>query len=144
MAAALQHLRQAEEELEKAAPNKGGHLVRAMELTKQAEAQVSEGMQYYNQNVSPLNSVAPAQESTAEAAREKRVDTAAIANSSKEPHMAAALQHLRQAEEELEKANSEHGGHRQQALQQTQQAESSVIAGIQWYNANVLNKDKKK
>jgi hypothetical protein len=26
-----------------------------MELTKQAEAQVNQGMQYYNQNVSPLN-----------------------------------------------------------------------------------------
>jgi hypothetical protein len=55
MAAALQHLRQAEEELEKASANKGGHLVKAMELTKQAEAQVNQGMQYYNQNVSPLN-----------------------------------------------------------------------------------------
>jgi hypothetical protein len=55
MAAALQHLRQAEEEMEKATPNKGGHLVKAMELTKQAEAQVNQGMQYYNQNVSPLN-----------------------------------------------------------------------------------------
>lgn len=54
MAAALQHLRQAEEEMEKAAPNKGGHLVKAMELTKQAEAQVNQGMQYYNKNVSPL------------------------------------------------------------------------------------------
>jgi hypothetical protein len=54
MAAALQHLRQAEEELEKASANKGGHLVKAMELTKQAEAQVNQGIQYYNQNVSPL------------------------------------------------------------------------------------------
>jgi hypothetical protein len=54
MAAALQHLRQAEEELEKASANKGGHLVKAMELTKQAEAQVTQGMQYYNKNVSPL------------------------------------------------------------------------------------------
>ena len=47
------------------------------------------------------------------------------------------------SEEELEKANNEHGGHRQQALQQVQQAEQSVLAGIQWYNANVLNKNKK-
>jgi hypothetical protein len=54
MAAALQHLRQAEEELEKASANKGGHLIKAMELTKQAEAQVTQGMQYYNKNVSPL------------------------------------------------------------------------------------------
>jgi glutamyl/glutaminyl-tRNA synthetase len=143
MAAALQHLRQAEEELEKASPNKGGHLVRAMELTKQAEAQVNEGMQYYNQNVSPLNSAA-AQESTAENAREQQVDTAATGNMSKQPSMAAALSHLRQAEEELEKANNEHGGFRAQALQQVQQAEATVVKGLQWYNTNVLNKDKKK
>jgi|GEM_PF-2945113 len=55
MAAALGHLRQAEEELEKAAPNKGGHRERAMDLTKQAMSQVEEGIQYYNQHVSPLS-----------------------------------------------------------------------------------------
>jgi hypothetical protein len=53
MAAALMHLRQAEEELERAAPNKGGHRERAMELTKQAQSQVEEGIRFYDQNVSP-------------------------------------------------------------------------------------------
>jgi hypothetical protein len=89
-----------------------------------------------------LTLTAPAQESATEKAREKQVDTAAAGNAYKEPHMAAALQHLRQAEEELEKANNEHGGFRQQALQQTQQAEQTTEKGIQWYNANVLNKKK--
>ena len=90
-----------------------------------------------------LTLTAPAQqENAAEKAREKQVDTAAAGNAAKEPHMAAALQHLRQAEEELEKANNEHGGFRQAALQQTQQAEATVTKGIQWYNANVLNKKK--
>jgi hypothetical protein len=89
-----------------------------------------------------LTLTAPAQESAAEKAREKQVDTAANANAYKEPHMAAALQHLRQAEEELEKANNEHGGFRQEALKQTQQAEQTTERGIQWYNANVLNKKK--
>jgi Zn-dependent protease with chaperone function len=90
-----------------------------------------------------LTVVTPAQESATEKQREHQTDTAAAANSYKEPHMAAALQHLRQAEEELEKANNEHGGFRQSALQQVQQAESTVVKGIQWYNANVLNKNKK-
>lgn len=85
-----------------------------------------------------LTLVAPAQENAAEKAREQRVDTASQQNTTKEPHMAAALQHLRQAEEELEKAAPNKGGHRETALQQVQQAESSVIAGIQWYNQNVL------
>jgi hypothetical protein len=57
--------------------------------------------------------------------------------------MSAALAHLRQAEEELEKANNEHGGFRQQALQQVQQAESTVTKGIQWYNANIGKQNKK-
>ena len=50
MSAALGHLRQAEEELEKAAPNKGGHREKAMELTKQAQSQTEQGIQYYNQH----------------------------------------------------------------------------------------------
>src|SRR5438270_13006126 len=54
MAAALGHLRQAEEELEKAAPNKGGHREKALDLTKQAMSQVEQGIQYYDQHVSPV------------------------------------------------------------------------------------------
>jgi hypothetical protein len=46
MPAALQHLRQAEEELEKAGHNKGGHRENAMRLTKQAQTQVEQGIQY--------------------------------------------------------------------------------------------------
>jgi hypothetical protein len=91
-----------------------------------------------------LTLTAPAQqESTAEKGREKQMDTAAAGNAYKEPHMSAALAHLRQAEEELEKANNEHGGFRQQALQQVQQAESTVTKGIQWYNANIGKQNKK-
>jgi Zn-dependent protease with chaperone function len=48
-----------------------------------------------------LSSPASAQESAAEKAREKQADTAAAENAYKEPRMAAALTHLRQAEEEL-------------------------------------------
>ncbi|PYX85611.1 MAG: hypothetical protein DMG68_17630 [Acidobacteria bacterium] len=59
-------------------------------------------------------------------------------NAKKEPHMAAALQHLRQAEEELEKANSEHGGHRAKAMQLTKQAQSEAEQGTQCYSQNVL------
>jgi hypothetical protein len=86
---------------------------------------------------------APAQqESPAEKGRDQRMDTAAAANATKEPHMSAALHLLRQAQEELEKANDEHGGYRKEALQHVQQAEQSVVSGIQYYNANVLNKKK--
>jgi hypothetical protein len=50
MSAAIGHLQQAKEELQRAAPNKGGHRERAMELVNQAIQQVQEGEQYYEQN----------------------------------------------------------------------------------------------
>jgi hypothetical protein len=50
MAAALEHLRQAEEALQKASPNKGGHREKAIELTHQAMAQVEQGIQYFREH----------------------------------------------------------------------------------------------
>lgn len=50
MSAALGHLQKAQAELEKAAPNKGGHEEKAMELTKQAMSEVEQGIQYYNEH----------------------------------------------------------------------------------------------
>ena len=50
MSAAMGHLEQAKAELEKAAPNKGGHRERAMQLVDQAMQQVQEGEQYYLQH----------------------------------------------------------------------------------------------
>jgi hypothetical protein len=87
-----------------------------------------------------LTLAAPAQENAQEKAREQRVDTAADQNAKQEPHMAAALEHLRQAEEELEKASANKGGHLVKAMELTKQAESQVIAGIQWYRTNVVKK----
>jgi hypothetical protein len=79
-----------------------------------------------------------------ENAGDKRLDREAAANSKSEPHMAAALEHLRQAEDALKQANSEHGGHRVAALKHVQQAESEVTAGIQYFNAHEGNNNKKK
>jgi hypothetical protein len=50
MSAALGHLREARAELEKAAPNKGGHRERAMQLVDQAIQQVEQGEAYYQQH----------------------------------------------------------------------------------------------
>ena len=60
-----------------------------------------------------------------------------------QPHMQAALQHLRQAAEELQKADRDKGGHRVQALNLTQQAITHVQAGIQYDNTH-RTKDEKK
>ena len=45
MSAALGHLQQAKDELQRATPNKGGHREKAMELINQAIQQVQEGEQ---------------------------------------------------------------------------------------------------
>jgi hypothetical protein len=49
MSAAFGHLQQAKSELERAAPNKGGHREKAMQLIDQAMRQIEEGEQYYQQ-----------------------------------------------------------------------------------------------
>src|SRR5215467_7573570 len=51
MQSALQHLREAEQDLQKASHDKGGHRVQAMQLINQAEQQVQEGIQYDNQHL---------------------------------------------------------------------------------------------
>jgi hypothetical protein len=58
MSAALDHLQQAEKELEDASHDKGGHRVKALSLIKQAISQVQEGIQYDNthqENAQPRN-----------------------------------------------------------------------------------------
>jgi hypothetical protein len=74
------------------------------------------------------------QESPAENRQEQRADQLARQNAGHEPHMSAALTHLRQAEEELEKAAPNKGGHREKAMELTKQAQSQVEEGIQFYN----------
>src|SRR5436309_9640745 len=83
---------------------------------------------------------AQGQEGAAEQKREQQVDTMARQNQGQEPHMAAALEHLRQAEEELEKATPNKGGHREKALELTHQAQSQVEQGIQYYKQHAGEK----
>lgn len=83
---------------------------------------------------SALTISAVAQESPGEKRQEQAADQMARQNAGHEPHMAAALEHLRQAEEELEKAAPNKGGHREHAMQLTKQAQSQVEQGIQYYN----------
>jgi len=51
-----------------------------------------------------------------------------------QPHMQAALEHLRQAEAELQAAQHDKGGHRVKAMELVHQTESEVQAGIQYDN----------
>ena len=53
MQSALEHLRQAEQDLQRGSHDKGGHRVKAMELINQAEGEVQAGIAYDNQHLSP-------------------------------------------------------------------------------------------
>jgi hypothetical protein len=46
MAAAIQHLREAQQSLEAASRDKGGHRARAVELVQQAIRETEEGVRY--------------------------------------------------------------------------------------------------
>lgn len=80
----------------------------------------------------------------AEKAADKKMAMEAAANSSTEPHMSAALRYLLQAEEELEKANAQHGGYRAAAWQNVESAEANVVKGIQYFNSHVPHRSKQK
>jgi hypothetical protein len=75
---------------------------------------------------------------------ERQADIIARQNAAHEPHMAAALEHLRQAQQELEKASADKGGHRVKAIQLVQQAQNQVEQGIQYYNQHAAERQKRK
>lgn len=50
MRSALNHLRMAKDQLQKATPDKGGHRVKAIELTNGAIDQVQSGIRFDNRN----------------------------------------------------------------------------------------------
>jgi hypothetical protein len=52
--------------------------------------------------------------------------------SADQPHMQAALEHLRMAKGELEKADEDKGGHRVKAIKHTNEAIEQVEKGIEF------------
>lgn len=54
----------------------------------------------------------------------------------KQPHMEAALQHMRQAQAELEKASHDKGGHRGKAMEHLKAAMAETQAGVQFDNTH--------
>ncbi len=53
----------------------------------------------------------------------------------KHPHMRGAIRLLNQAQQQLERAADDYGGHRARALQLARQAEAEVKEGIAWDDA---------
>jgi len=60
----------------------------------------------------------------------------------KQPHMKSALEGLRQAKAQLEKAEPDKGGHRVEAIKLIDQAIQEVKAGIEYDNEHKDHKDR--
>ncbi len=68
---------------------------------------------------------------------------APAARAEDQPHMRAALEHLRAARAELDKAEHDKGGHRTKAKQLTDQAINQVQQGIQYDNRHESRKEER-
>ena len=107
MQAARADLQTAKRELQRATPDKGGHRVKAINLVNQAIAQVNQGIAYDRRHHHPM-----------------------FAARADQPHMQAALAALESAKNNLERATSDKGGHRANALGLVKDAISQVKKGI--------------
>jgi len=67
-----------------------------------------------------------------------------VAQTEKQPHMAAALEHLREAEKQLESASRDKGGHRAKALALVKQAIAQVEEGIRYDDTHTTGAERKK
>ena len=114
MQAARADLQTAKSELQRATPDKGGHRVKAMTLVNQAIAQVNQGIAFDRRH----NHASAVNVESLFAARPDQ------------PHMQAALAALESAKNNLERATSDKGGHRQNALDLVKSAISEVKKGI--------------
>ncbi|HYW71828.1 MAG TPA: hypothetical protein VE961_12380 [Pyrinomonadaceae bacterium] len=107
MEAALSDLSKAKVELASAMRNKGGHRATAASLTQQAIDQVKAGIAF---------------------AKRHNHGTLAAPD---QPHMQAALDALKSARQNLDKAEADKGGHRAKAIELVNHAIDEVNAGIQ-------------
>lgn len=106
MNSARTHLQQARAELQVALRNKGGHRARAIAHINNAIAEINAGVRFDRRhNHAP--SVSPDQ-----------------------PHMQRALDHLREAKDDLQAASNDKGGHRVKALAYVNDAIDEVKKGI--------------
>ncbi len=115
MKEARAHLQRARGELQRAEHNKGGHRTKAVEYVNAAIAAVDRGIQFdrrhnHAQMVFDVFAVSPM--------------------SPDQPHMRAALEHLRNAKRSLELATADKGGHRAKAIEYVNKAIDEVNQGI--------------
>jgi hypothetical protein len=109
MQSAKLNLQNAKANLIAASPNKGGHRAKAINLVNEAIAEVNRGIAFDRRHNHTTVNAAP-------------VD---------QPHMQAALEFLRSAKSDLERATTDKGGHRVNAIRLVDQAIDEVKKGIE-------------
>jgi len=115
MRAARVDLQQARAQLQAAAANKGGHRVKAIAHVNKAIEYINAGMAYDRRNNHAQRLIAAALNS---------------ASAPDQPHMQAALDNLRAAKNNLERASSDKGGYRKKAIDEVNDAISETKKGI--------------
>lgn len=115
MQAARADLQTAKRELQRATANKGGHRAKAISLVNRAIAQVNQGISYDRRH---------------NHATTLRTESL-LAGAPDQPHMTAALTALESAQNNLQRATSDKGGHRGKALDLVRDAISEVRKGIE-------------
>ena len=116
MRAARVDLQQARAQLQAAAANKGGHRVKAIAHVNNAIGYINAGMAYDRRNNHAQRLIAAALNS---------------ASAPDQPHMQAALDNLRAAKNNLERASSDKGGYRKKAIDEVNDAISETKKGIE-------------
>lgn len=107
MRAARTDLQQARARLQAATANKGGHRVKAIEHVNKAIGLVNQGIAF-----------------------DRRNNHASSVHGPDQPNMQAALDNLRQAKNNLERATSDKGGYRRAAIDQVEKAIDQTKKGI--------------
>ena len=115
MRAARTNLQQARAQLQYAANNKAGHRVKAIEYVNRAIGYVNNGIAFDRRN---------------NHAQRVTGDLFAVAAVPDQPHMQRALDLLRQAKTNLERATSDKGGWRQKAIGAVNDAIDETKKGI--------------
>jgi hypothetical protein len=114
MRAARTDLQQARAQLQAATANKGGHRVKAIEHVNNAIVYINEGIAFDRRhNHAGAN-----------------LGAAFTPTSPDQPHMQAALDHLRQAKSNLERATTDKGGYRVKAIDEVNKAIDETQKGI--------------
>jgi len=110
MQSARTNLQNAKAQLIAASPNKAGHRAKAISLVNEAIAEVNRGIAFDRRH------------------NHASIDATPLPD---QPHMQAALDYLRNAKSDLERATSDKGGHRVSAIKLVDQAIDETKKGIE-------------